>query len=92
MSETTITLPESLTIHHIEGQLGDLRLAFQTDGDTLNLEASKVEAIDTSGLQLLLALIKQALADNKTIQWVTPSEQLTTSASKLGLTEKLMLS
>lgn len=92
MSETSITLPESLTIHQIEGQLGDLRLAFQADADTLNLEASNVEAIDTSGLQLLLALIKQAQSQNKTIQWITPSEQLTTSATKLGLTEKLMLS
>ncbi|BBN59261.1 STAS domain-containing protein [Hydrogenovibrio marinus] len=92
MSETTITLPESLTIHHIEGQLGDLRLAFQSDAETFNLEGSKVETIDTSGLQLLLALIKSAQANDKTIQWTTPSEQLTTSASKLGLSEKLMLS
>ncbi|WP_024850794.1 STAS domain-containing protein [Hydrogenovibrio kuenenii] len=92
MSETSITLPESLTIHQIEGHLGDLRMAFQADADTLNLEASSIEAIDTSGLQLLLALIKQAQSQNKTIQWITPSEQLTTSATKLGLTEKLMLS
>lgn len=92
MSETTITLPESLTIHHIESQLGDLRLAFQSDAETFNLEGSKVETIDTSGLQLLLALIKSAQAANKTIQWTAPSEQLTTSASKLGLSEKLMLS
>lgn len=91
MSETTINLPENLTIHHIEAQLGDLRLASQADADTFTIDASNVETIDTSGLQLLLALVKKLQASNKTIQWASPSELLTTSASKLGLTEKLML-
>lgn len=92
MSETIITLPESLSIHQIESQLGDLRLAFQSDAETYNLEGSKIETIDTSGLQLLLALIKSAQKADKTIKWSSTSEQLTTSASKLGLSEMLMLS
>lgn len=91
MSESTITLPESLTIHHIEEQLSDLRVAFQTDADVLHIDASNIETIDTSGLQLLLALIKNALSSNQKIHWQNPSETLTTNAEKLGLTDKLCL-
>lgn len=91
MSETTINLPENLTIHHIEAQLGDFRLAFQVEAETFNIDGSNVETIDTSGLQLLLALVKKLQANNKTVQWTSPSDLLTSSASKLGLTEKLML-
>lgn len=91
MSETTIELPESLTIHHIEALFGDLKLAFQSDADSIKIDGNKVEAIDTSGLQALLALIKSAQSNNKSIQWQSAAEVLKTSAEKIGLASKLLL-
>lgn len=91
MSETTIDLPDSLTIHQIESQFGDLKIAFQSDASTLNLNAENLDTIDTSGLQVLLILVKDALSDNKTIIWHNISETLRTSAEKIGLSEKLQL-
>lgn len=91
MSENNVEIPESLTIHHIEEQFGNLKIAFQSDAETYKLQAGKVEAIDTSGLQALLALVKHAVDNGKTIEWDAPTEVLTSGAAKLGLTEALKL-
>lgn len=91
MSEATVVLPENFTIHHIEQQSGDLRIAFQTDADTVKLDASQVETIDTSGLQLTLSLVKQALEQEKSIVWENPTDVFCTSAKKIGLNDKLQL-
>jgi len=91
MSEYQIELPDSLTIHHIEEVYGNLKIAFQSDAETYKIAASAVESIDTSGLQALLALVKNAVQNQKEVLWDSPSESLTSSASKLGLTEKLRL-
>lgn len=92
MSETTINLPESLTIHHIETQYGNLKISFQSITENLKINASQVEAIDTSGLQVLLALINYATSSGKTIHWEDPTEVLSASAKQIGLTKKLQLS
>ncbi|MDG4813107.1 STAS domain-containing protein [Hydrogenovibrio sp. 3SP14C1] len=91
MSENTIELPENLTIHHIEEEFSNLKIAFQSDAETYKLVAGNVEAIDTSGLQALLALIKSAMANQKRIEWDSPTDVLKMGAEKLGLTEKIGL-
>lgn len=92
MSESTIALPQNFTIHQIEQISTDLKLAFEAEVETLILDATNVESVDTSGLQLVLVLIKQALSDHKNIQWTdSPSETFLTSAKRIGLNEKLML-
>lgn len=89
---TTIELPESMTIHHIESQFGDLKLSFQSASDSLKIDASKIESIDSSGLQILLALVKFAQSEGKNLSWENPTDTLKSSADKIGLTEKLLLS
>ncbi len=91
MSDYQIELADSLTIHHIEELYGNLKIAFQSDAETYTISAAGVESIDTSGLQALLALVKNAIQNQKQILWDSPSEALTSGASKLGLTEKLRL-
>lgn len=91
MSENIIELPENLTIHHIEEQFGNLKLAFQAEPETYKIIASAVESVDTSGLQALLSLIKSSVHDGKKIAWESPSDPLKQGAEKLGLTEKLLL-
>ncbi|BBP43300.1 STAS domain-containing protein [Thiosulfativibrio zosterae] len=92
MSETTIDLPESLTIHHIESQFGDLKIAFQSDVSTIKINGANLDTIDTSGLQAILVLIKDAMADDKIVLWEGVSETLKVSAEKIGLIEKLQIS
>lgn len=92
MSENIIELPENLTIHHIEEQFRELKLAFNSDSEDYKLNAAKVESVDTSGLQALLALIKLADSKQKNIIWDGVSDELRNGAMKIGLLDKLQLS
>jgi len=91
MSENIIELPENLTIHHIEEQFRELKLSFQSDSDTYKIIASKVESVDTSGLQALLTLIKHAQNNQKNIVWEGVKDELRNGAAKIGLIDKLLL-
>lgn len=61
------------------------------EGCTISLDASQVERIDTTGLQLFASLFNEAATKNMTINWVNPSDTLRSSASLLGLEELLQL-
>lgn len=91
MSENIIELPKNLTIHHIEEQFGNLKIAFQGEADTFKIVGTNVESIDTSGLQALLTLIKSAQTNDKKIFWESPTDAIKQGAMKLGLTDKLFL-
>ena len=89
--ETTIALPENLTIHQIDAQFGGLKLAFESDADVFKIDGSEVESVDTSGLLSLLVLIRDAEKRNKTIEWSNATETLKNAAAKIGLSEQLNL-
>lgn len=61
------------------------------EGCTISLDASQVERIDTTGLQLFASLFSDAANKKMTVNWVNPSDALRTSASLLGLEELLQL-
>lgn len=89
--ETTIALPENLTIHQIDAQFGGLKLAFESDADVYKIDGSEVESVDTAGLQSLLVLMREAEKRNKTIEWSNSTETLQNAAAKIGLIEQLNL-
>ncbi|PLA75003.1 hypothetical protein CYQ88_03645 [Hydrogenovibrio sp. SC-1] len=91
MSENIIELPENLTIHHIEEQFRELKIAFESDSETYKINATKVESIDTSGLQALLSLIKYAQDKQKNIVWDGVTDEVLNGAKKIGLVDKLLL-
>lgn len=91
MTENIIELPENLTIHHIQEQFRELKLAFQSDLETYQINAEKVESVDTSGLQSLLVLIKLAQNNQKNIVWSGVNDALRNGAEKIGLLDKLLL-
>ena len=62
------------------------------DSDEIDIEASEVERIDGSALQLLCALFNYAQQNNLVINWLNPSEALQQSARTLGLHKILELS
>ena len=66
-------------------------LTLVNDNDEINIDASDVERIDGSALQLLCALFNYAHQNNLVINWLKPSEALTQSAKTLGVQKILEL-
>ena len=89
---TEIKLPENLTIHHIDVHFNTLNQMFSDAEDEIEIEAAAVEAIDSSGLQTLLILIKNSTQNDKIISWKNTPEIIQVSAEKLGLSQTLLLS
>ena len=57
----------------------------------VNLNAAKVETIDTTSLQLLLVFVRQKYEAGYTVNWQSPSEALLKTADLTGLTSELGL-
>jgi ABC-type transporter Mla MlaB component len=55
------------------------------------IDAFKVEQIDTSALQLLLSLHQTLANDSRNVLWKSPSEQLITTAKLLGIDKHLAI-
>lgn len=66
-------------------------LALLDKKQTIQIDASRVERIDGTALQLLCALFVQAENNNVGLQWVEPSEALLQAAKYSGLTSLLNL-
>lgn len=60
-------------------------LAMVNDHDQINIDASDVERIDGTALQLLCSLFAYAKEHNLIITWLNPSEQLLDSAKISGV-------
>ena len=68
----------------------NLLKALNDEGPVL-LDASRVERIDTAGLQVLTAFVKDLRAANKSMQWQEPAESLCRAVQLLGLNDALQL-
>lgn len=60
-------------------------------GVNVNLNAGKVATVDTSSLQLLVAFINRIRENGNTVNWQSPSDALTGSASLAGIDTHLCL-
>ena len=56
------------------------------------LDASRVERIDTAALQVLSAFVQDAYSQKQSVLWKEPSKVLLRSAELLGLSQQLKLS
>lgn len=86
-----ITLPNNLTIHDIEDHFNTLNQAFNEADNEIVIQASAVESVDTSGLQMLLVLINNAVANDKNVTWQNTPEIISTGAEKIGINAELKL-
>jgi hemoglobin-like flavoprotein/ABC-type transporter Mla MlaB component len=66
-------------------------LALLDKQQTIQIDASRVERIDGTALQLLCALFVEAENNNVSLQWVEPSQALLQAAKYSGLTSLLNL-
>jgi anti-anti-sigma factor len=80
----SLTLPRSCTLRSA-AELKSALLAADTESKTLQLDASGVEQIDCSGLQLLVSLIKTRRRTGRTVSIVQPSAAFIRAIRLLGL-------
>ncbi|MCP5150004.1 MAG: STAS domain-containing protein [Ectothiorhodospiraceae bacterium] len=67
---------------------GRLVAALEQPGD-VRVDAGGVEAIDTAGLQLALALVGVCAHEGRVLEWTSVSETARTAAADLGVRDAL---
>jgi anti-anti-sigma regulatory factor len=85
-----IDLGDALIISNVLEWHGKLCNIFAAKGKIV-LDGGNIEQIDGTGLQLLVALIKQAGAQGMEVSWKGVSETLRAGALQLALSEALHL-
>jgi anti-anti-sigma regulatory factor len=85
-----IALGESLVISGAVDWREKMAAAI-SGNDKVTLNGGEVERIDGVGLQLLVALMKEAVNSNTTVSWDSASDVLIDGAAQLGLIEILGL-
>ena len=88
VAESIINLDATLTIQNV-GKLHEKLKKSYSSNNAIEINASQVSSIDTSTLQLLVALKKDAVKQQKEVVFVAPSQRFIKSAELLGLLEIL---
>ena len=86
--ESIINLDATLTIQHVVKLHEKLKKAYLAH-NAIEINASQVSSIDTATLQLLVALKKDAVKQQKEVVFSEPSLRFIESAGLLGLLETL---
>jgi anti-anti-sigma regulatory factor len=89
-TSNVIALGESLVISSAIDWREKMAAAI-SGNDKVKLNGGEVERIDGVGLQLLVALMKEAVNSNATVSWDSASDVLIDGAAQLGLIEILGL-
>jgi anti-anti-sigma regulatory factor len=85
-----LDLGTKCTIIRAEELHAQMEALLQSEHD-VEIDSSKVEQLDTSGLQLLLSFHSALQQADRQISWLTPSPQTISSAKLLGLDQLLGL-
>ena len=88
--ENCVVLPEDLTIRSVADLHTNLQ-AYARASSELTFDGQDVMNVDCAGLQLLIAVIREAKASDAKIIWTDVSEKLSEVASTLGLNSDLEL-
>lgn len=86
--EATIMLDASLSIQNVVKLYEKIKNSYSAY-NTIEINASRVYSIDTATLQLLAALKKDAVKQQKEVVFTAPSPRFIESAGLLGLLEIL---
>lgn len=90
MDTEQLDLGAKCTIIRAEELHAQMETLLQSEHD-VEIDASKVEQIDTSALQLLLNFHQTLSNDGRHILWKEPSEQLLNTAKLLGVDDHLAI-
>ncbi|CAG7855860.1 hypothetical protein MCAMS1_00142 [biofilm metagenome] len=86
--EPAIDLEANLSIQNVVKLYDKLKKIYAAH-DAIEIDASHVSSIDTASLQLLVALKKDAIKQNKTVDFFQPSPRFVESARLLDLLDIL---
>jgi anti-anti-sigma regulatory factor len=86
--ESLITLEATATIQNVVKLYEKLKNSYAAY-NTIEIDASSVSSIDTATLQLLIALKKDAIKEQKQVVFAAPSQRFIEAAELLGLLEIL---
>jgi anti-anti-sigma regulatory factor len=89
--ESLIVLEPTLSIQNVVKLYDKLKKSYAAF-DHLEIDASRVTAVDTATLQVFAALKKDAVKQNKTVDFMQPSPRFIESAQLLGLLDLLDIS
>ncbi len=89
MSTATIKLPMELTIAQVE-QFKQEALEMINQSATLLIDDSNISRIDTTGVQLILAIVTQISSLNKELTWQCQADCITESIKQLGINEPIL--
>jgi len=76
-----LSSPTIRTINSLQAQLAE-RL---DESGTVQIDGSAVDRVDTAGLQLLAAFVRDLQAEARSVEWIGCSTALRRSANALGL-------
>ncbi len=82
-----LTSPTIRTINALQTELAE-RL---DESGPLQIDAAAVDRVDTAGLQLLAAFVRDLRAESRQVEWVGCSDALSKAAQALGLHAALCL-
>ena len=88
MESEQLDLGSKCTIIRAEELHAQMEILIQS-GKDVEIDASKVEQVDTSALQLLLSFHQTLSNDGRHVKWNAPSEQLIKTAKLLGVENQL---
>jgi len=87
---STIDCGSALTVANAADMHQKLQAALN-ESSTISLKADDVDKVDTAGLQLFVALSKEAEKVGGQIVWQQPSQALKDAAKTLGLAKSINL-
>lgn len=91
MDKTSISCGKALTIEHAQNLRDRIKKALEKS-TSVDVRGADVEKADTAGLQLILALFKEAETLGGKCTWRSPSDALKKSAALLGVEQELFKS
>ena len=86
-SQSVVLVLTALNISHASANLAQISAALE-HSDSLTLDLSACEEVDTAGLQLLAAIRLDPMFQNR-VNWKAPTEDFLTKAERLGLSDLL---
>jgi len=89
MTKSTIELPTELTIAQVEEfKLHAIELI--DSHQEISIDDSAIVRIDTTGLQLVLAIVTHILSLNKNLKWQCNAACIKESIKQLGINEPIL--
>ncbi|MGB0936008.1 MAG: STAS domain-containing protein [Colwellia sp.] len=85
-----IKLPNELTIAHVDQYKATI-LAEIDQQETIELDDSDLERLDTIGVQFILAVVTYIHAQGKQLSWNSTSKALKDSLIQLGINDDLVM-